>query len=423
MLDFSIGYKATKLGIGLWKHECNRPSASFDVSAVYGPFKIGFAPYFGRNQSSWALPSSTLPAGGPPVGGGSASRIDNAGAPERQTDRRNYFRALEGYVEYTNGPLYFVIASDSYIQPDAPIPDPRGGVITTTAKPDATVVRYRPTVAMKYFNGRFFFNAEADWFTRWRSGRGTAASTTTGDPNLVNQEDDNDAWLYGLETGFLCGPAKLTFNYVRATGDDPSTRHTTEDAASSEAGLNACYMKDWGYLMYYMYGTGDGWDAAGYGQPTNFHHLGARLDYAVASNLNVYTVYAYAWRDNPTAYRLGGDYRVGAQQWHNEDIRLSQLGTFRGHAVPDSAREIGWEVDLGVDWKLLEHLTWDTTIAYWKPGNWWAFAYPNTAELYRLGITPTNNPNSAAGEVASTQQLGRDINAFFSVETRLLVSF
>jgi hypothetical protein len=38
MLDFSIGYKGTKLGMGLWKHEFNRPSASFDVSTWYGPF-------------------------------------------------------------------------------------------------------------------------------------------------------------------------------------------------------------------------------------------------------------------------------------------------------------------------------------------------------------------------------------------------
>ena len=240
-------------------------------------------------------------------------------------------------------------------------------------------------------------------------------------PESCKSAQDNNAWLYGLETGFLCGPAKLTANYVRATGDDPSTRHTTEDAASSEAGLNAGYMKDWGYLMYYMYGTGDGWDAAGYGQPTNFHHLGGRLDYAIASNLNLFTVYAYAWRDQPTAYRLGETIRSAPG---------SLLTTISGcpnwqrfcHAVPDSAREIGWEADLGVNWKLLENLTWDTTLAYWKPGNWWAYAYPNTAEIYRLEFRLMPNPN-AAGEAIATQQLGRDIDALFAVETRLFVTF
>ena len=53
----------------------------------------------------------------------------------------------------------------------------------------------------------------------------------------------------------------------------------------------------------------------------------------------------------------------------------------------------------------------------------WSFAYPNTAELYRLGIVPNANPNNAAGETAATQQVGRDIKALISVETRLLVSF
>ena len=57
MLDFSIGYKTSKIGMGLWKHECNRASASFSISAVYGPLKFGLAPYFGRNQSAWSLGS------------------------------------------------------------------------------------------------------------------------------------------------------------------------------------------------------------------------------------------------------------------------------------------------------------------------------------------------------------------------------
>jgi hypothetical protein len=405
MIDFSIGFKRTGLGIGLWKHPFNRPSGSFDISTWYGPLHIGFAPYFGRNQSSWAI-------------GSARSRNEGKGAAERQTDRRNYFRAFCGYAEYSNGPFYFVLASDSYIEPDAPIPDPRGGTINTTAVPDTTTVRYRWTAATKYLNGRYFFNAEADWFNRWQSGRGAGQSAL-----LVAQNQDNNAWLYGLETGFLCGPAKLTFNYVRATGDDPSTRHTTEDAASSEAGLNAGYMKDWGYLMYYMYGTGDGWDAAGYGQPTNFHHLGGKLDYAIASNLNLFAVYAYAWRDQPNAYTLGGDYRIGARQFTNNDLLAAQLagqGPGTLHEVPDSAREIGWEVDLGFNWKLLENLTWDTTLAYWKPGTWWSYAYPNTAAIYNLGLVPNTY---AATEAIATQQLGRDIDALFAVESKLSVTF
>jgi hypothetical protein len=186
-------------------------------------------------------------------------------------------------------------------------------------------------------------------------------------------------------------------------------------------------MKPWGYLMYYMYGAGDGWDAAGYGQPTNFHHAGVRIDYAVASNLNVNLVYSRAWRDQPNAYRLGGDYRIRASAFTNDDIRTAQGinpgAPYPGHAVPDHARDIGWETDLGVDWKLLEGLTWSTTFAYWKPGNWWSYAYPNTAHLYYIGTAPNNNTNDADGEARATFGLGREIDGLFSVETKLLINF
>lgn len=428
MLNFSIGYKTSGFGIGLWKHKCNRGSASFSVSTHYGPFKIGFSPYFGRKESAW----DNFPAAGTDFW----TRISGAGSPARHVEKRNYFQAVMGDITYSNGPFQFQLLSDSYHEPSAPDPRTsaaaRGAALAggnTTRRPSEDILRYRIALAAKYFNGRYFFDAEADYFNRWRAGRGTA-DPGNGIPTAANmrvrQDRDNSAWLYAVETGCLAGPAKVTVNYARATGDDPSTRHTNEDARSGDSGMTACYMKEWGYLMYYMYGTGDGWDAAGWGQPTNFHHIGGKIDYAVASNLNLRLIYSQAWRDQPNAYRLGGDYQIGAQRWHNEDIRLAQLGNFRGHSVPDSARDIGWEADLGFDWKLLENLVWSGTFAYWKPGNWWGYALPNTAQIYRAtnGAAATANPNNtAAGEALATFNVGRDIDPLFAAETSLRIHF
>jgi|GEM_PF-450616 len=416
MLDFSIGYKNSKFGMGLWKHECNRSSASFGMTAHYGPLKIGFSPYFSREQSSWRL------------GSGTTSRNTGQDPVERHEDRRNYFVAAMGELEYANGPLVIQLLSDSYRQPGAATVTNRGAALGTPTRPQGDTIRYRLGAAMKYTNGRFFFNTEVDWFNRWVGGRGTADPSTapaTAANSRVREAQNNAAWLYGVDFGAMCGPSKVTLNYVRATGDDPTTRFTTEDAVAGDTGVTACYMKPWGYLMYFMYGTGDGWDAAGYGQPTNFHHVGGRFDYAVAANLNVFGVGAYAWRDQPTAYRLAGNYQLAAQLWTNEDIRLSQLGTFRGHAVPDSARDIGWEVDFGANWKILENLTWNTTFAYWQPGKWWSYAYPNTAAIYMLrpGLAPTSNTNDAAGEAIAAVGLGRTINPLMAVETNLLILF
>jgi hypothetical protein len=358
--DFSIGVKDSAFGMGLWKHACNRSSTSFGMTANYGPFKINFSPYFARNQSTWAFPNTRVAAG---AGGvtfaqapQTASRNESFGSAQRHEDRRNYFLAAFGEVSYANGPLWMGIMSDSYREPAASPVDNRAAALNfTNLYNNDDIVRYRIALAMKYFDGRFFFNAEADWFNRWRSGRATAPASLAAPRN---QNEDDSAWLYGAELGCVFGPSKVTLNYVRATGDDPSTRNTSEDAAVAEQSINACYISDWGYLMYYMYGTGDGWDGAGYGQPTNFHHLGARVDHAVAANLNIYTLLSYAWRDQPNAYRLGGDYGISARLWTNNDIRTFQAGTFVGQAVPDSCKIIGYEVDLGLQWKLLENLTW-----------------------------------------------------------------
>jgi hypothetical protein len=40
-----------------------------------------------------------------------------------------------------------------------------------------------------------------------------------------------------------------------------------------------------------------------------------------------------------------------------------------------------------------------------------------------VNIVPNANPNNAAGETAATFGIGREINALFSAETRLMVSF
>lgn len=132
MLNFSIGYKASAWGLGLWKHACNRPSTSFDVSAIYGPLTIGFAPYFARSQTGWGV--------------GGTARNEGAGSYQRQEQRRNYFLALEGYVTYRSGDLDMGIMSDSYVQQHANRVNARLASLTgasVTTRPDQDDVRYR----------------------------------------------------------------------------------------------------------------------------------------------------------------------------------------------------------------------------------------------------------------------------------------
>ena len=105
MLDFSLGYKTSAIGMGLWKHADNRSSSSFSVTAHYGPFKIGFSPYFGREQSAWSMGDATFPS------------IPELDSKQRQEDRRDYFKAVMGEIVYRNGPMELQLVSDSYHQP------------------------------------------------------------------------------------------------------------------------------------------------------------------------------------------------------------------------------------------------------------------------------------------------------------------
>jgi hypothetical protein len=49
---------------------------------------------------------------------------------------------------------------------------------------------------------------------------------------------------------------------------------------------------------------------------------------------------------------------------------------------------IGWEVNLGCDWKLLEGLTFKTRYSYWQPGDWFTEAYQAT--VVRNGVVDRN---------------------------------
>ena len=50
---------------------------------------------------------------------------------------------------------------------------------------------------------------------------------------------------------------------------------------------------------------------------------------------------------------------------------------------------LGWEANLGVDWKLLESFTLNMRYAYWQPGEWFKEAYQ--AWTFDAGGNPIAN--------------------------------
>jgi hypothetical protein len=410
-----VGYRPVPLGMGLWKHRCQRSSAAITLRANYGPISILMGPYLGRTFTNW----------------NQNSRNSGTTATYRRDDDRDYGRGYHFAMSYRNGPLAIDVNHTGYRYDSSQNVDQRAtatGVpanLTPIGTPAADRRVDEVSLAVKYFDGWFFFNAEADYFYHYRSGIG--ATEVRAGNCLQRTNSDVRAWLYGLETGVLAGPSKITFSYVRSTGDDPSTGNDDEDTARGTTGLNDCFMKGWAFLIYHMYGTGTGWNAAGNGQPVNLHHLGGRLDYAVASNLNAFVVNSWAWRDQVNAFVLGGNYSHTLARFSNDTIAQQKgLPGFGApvaglQAVPDHARDIGWEVDFGVNWKLLGNLSWNTVIAIWKSGTWWSHAYPNTAAIYRRNGGTV--PQAPLDQVGATVGLGRAIDPLIAIESDLTVEF
>jgi hypothetical protein len=428
MATFAYGFRGSLRGMGLTYNPLDRPSTSFTITTQYGPLVFSYAPYFARFGSVWGR-------------GGAFGDRDAGGNtnPWRKDAHRNYLDGFAGAMSYTEGPFQFIVNTNWYsipaYQQSAGSYVPRVALATgsNTANryaaaasiPAGDMRHFAIHLTAKYFNGRFFFNAEAARFMTNRSGRGVATAVAG---NFIRTIDtDNLAWAYGVETGAVTGPLKTTLTYFRATGDDPNTRTTNEEMGAASQGISSTYVKNWAYLMYYYYGAGNYWDGSGKGTPSNLHHVGIRMDYAAASNLNLFAVWSHAWRDQPNAFQLAGNWLAGALRFSNDTILTIQgaggAQTAAAHqAVPDHARNIGWEIDAGWDWKILENLTWNLTAAYWKPGNWWAFAYPNTAMLYRT--QPRDGTPLLAGTITqATADLGRDIDPLVSLEMSLRIDF
>ncbi|MBI5251463.1 MAG: hypothetical protein HY912_18395, partial [Desulfomonile tiedjei] len=220
-----------------------------------------------------------------------------------------------------------------------------------------------------------------------------------GYTNNINQGSLIDAIGSGATTGPVIVSGDLRY----------------QSATSSNTGVYRPYS----YLMVYAYGLG-----AYMNQDTNNGYVedamtyAGRMDYAVAANLNVYGSFfwadrvgnGYGWgylAPNPT---VDGDGRVfGAYRGTRTG---AQVPVAVAPNIPDN--NLGWEVDAGLDWKLLEGLVVNATFAYWQPGKWF-----NHACISKLNAG-WNNPSTAAnwGTIPN-----RNIDPIFGTEIKVSAEF
>lgn len=363
--EIAVGKRPASWGMGLtFDGANNRASESLSFFAPYGPFRIIMGLYPSR-------------------------RAGNAQYWNDSYDKNNS-RVFDWSANllYDNGPITMGIVGN-FVQTH------RGGesVLSAnrvTAQTAGTAGVYNDyaefygNAMFKFNNGRFFLNSEVATFKAQRSylsgNYGQSLATTNGVwTAATNSPIHSNFWAGAVEAGVLAGPSKIAVIGAWLTGNDTrvlanGTRKLVEVGVQPDTFSNTSVFRPYSYLMAYSYSMGNTRGAAdtreGWVSDASFY--AARLDYAVAANLNLSASFAWAERFSKSGYTWGFIYpdpTALSGGWTTMANNTTAVGV---PSIPDTA--LGWEIDAGADWKLLEGLTLRTTLAYWQPGKWFGFA-------------------------------------------------
>jgi len=262
-----------------------------------------------------------------------------------------------------------------------PVVPPAGPVAGEVVATDTSLNFW--LVYAKYNNGRFFANAEYSWVNIDTYKTLNGGPTTTAATPSPSYSEYQHAFA---EAGFLYGPAKTTFVWAWAPGQNLANPVTTPSGTlttkSQPYGINYQAMEPYNTLMFHTFGGGNNqfswvFGADGTGLMADAWAVGARMDYAVASNLNVWSTYLWAERLERDGYLAGQFGALGTPDAVNGAVAAgAAFRALRGGTDPfASSRFLGWETNAGVDWKLLEGMTMHFKYAYWQPGDWFDWAY------------------------------------------------
>ncbi len=279
----------------------------------------------------------------------------------------------------------------------------------------------------KYNNGRVFANAEYDWGERDFYYPGGAPQVS------------NEYYLAFAEAGVMCGPAKLAFMFASSGGSALNNNNPTKNYTGNC--INNITTDNYNYLLFHNYGGGNDAPWASLvnftqdevGQLQDAVALAARLDYAVAANLNIWGSYLWATRAEQNGWLAGSKNADGVllapSAWGPAEAQAWKAAAMPG-AGPASGMNpyvddnfLGWEAGCGIGWKLLENMTFAGRYAYWQPGPWFDQAYQVVGQTIN-GPGPTFGAAGATGAAANNNgafMQGR--SAIQAIETSILVDF
>ena len=270
----------------------------------------------------------------------------------------------------------------------------------------------------------------------YQQANNTTRKAGTGAPLGGVRNTYVDNWRWMVEAGALMGPAKISLLYAWLKGDDrrggqfngtgAGTQNTffvdyidTRGTLRTSTGSNTGVFRPYSYLMVYRYGLGmfvNSDTGNGYAEDASIWAL--RADYALAANLNFFGTFFRADRASKSGFGWGcirpdlallknngfpsngypsqntlnpatlvpnGIFGVWRQGVDRPGFAAPVAAApFRGGAPNIPETDLGWEVDAGFSWGLLENLIVDCTFALWLPGDWfkWACVDKRTPNWY-----------------------------------------
>jgi hypothetical protein len=380
-----LGKRPHVFGTGLFYDGSGyKATETLALISTFGPFRFGFGFYPWRTGLSQflALLDSDLAF----VPGSYYALSDKTSTPNPQVD---------SFVTYSTGPLQtgaIVEFARARIGPEGTA---RAITVGLSQGRDTVVPQdawfMTGGVFVKYFNGRFFFNAEFDWANGvfenqptlsgnlFQEGVGSVAPPADGSGSPFGKKYIEQHWRVGTEFGACVGPAKLSVMWAWIPG--PDRRHgiliDRQSAFATREHTNTNFFKPYSLLLNYSYGTGNKpslIDLLQDGYVTDANLVGTRIDFGVAANLNLYASLLWAER---VSHGYGWGYvgpELDADGVPTGLVDFSLKGSFTdpAPAIPDSG--LGWEIDWGFNWQLLEGYRITGDFGVWWPGGWFNYA-------------------------------------------------
>lgn len=368
--EVAFGKRASTWGTGLsWNGDESRSSESLGIRAPFGPFAITYSFYPSRRAGAGLYYNNEIDKNN--------TRIWDMGIPS---------------LIYRCGPIDMGVQWNqvaTHIGGESFVPAPGGDPTARLTGTYRDVDDLYGGAYFKYYNGRIFFNSEITYDSITSRNRDKLAG---GGATPGVRDTYVEHWRYMVEASVLSGPLRVALLHAWFQGDD---RRGGQFAAGVQAPGNVTFIdkrgtlrsnsfansglfRPYSLIMAYQYGTGtfiNGDTLNGYLEDAVFY--GARADYSVAANLNIYGTLVYAERQSKSGFGWGcispdtalsdGSILVrgGGTPWTVPD----RIGAPN---IPDTY--LGWEADLGLTWKLLEGLVVNSTVGYWQPGSWYKFA-------------------------------------------------